>query len=126
MKNILEKFGSFGAILAAMACPVCFPKLALVGAILGMGALKPFETVFFFGSQLLVLSALGGHGLSYKKHQNKKLLSLAIVSALTFFVSLYVAASEILSYLAFGGLIVATVWLVAENRRCAKCETTLE
>jgi len=28
MKTYLERIGSFGGVIAAAACPVCFPKLA--------------------------------------------------------------------------------------------------
>lgn len=36
MKTILDKAGSVGALVAAAACPIYFPKLALVGvALLG-------------------------------------------------------------------------------------------
>jgi mercuric ion transport protein len=121
MKNKLEKFGSFGAIVAAAACPICYPKLALLGALFGLGALAPFETAFFFGAQILVVVAVIGHAVSYKKHQNWKLLSLAVISAILFFISLYAYVSERLSYLAFGGLIIATMWLIYENRRCTTC-----
>ena len=124
MQNKLEKFGSFGAIFAAAACPICFPKLALLGALFGLGALAPYETAFFFGSQILVVLAVVGHVISYKKHQNRKLLSLAVISAILLFVSLYAYVSEILSYLAFGGLIIATIWLILENRRCSICENS--
>ena len=126
MKNKLEKFGSFGAIIAAMACPICFPKLALVGALIGMGALAPYETAFFFGAQILVVLTVVGHVLSFKKHQNRKLLSLAIISAILLFISLYAFVSEFLSYLAFSGLIISTIWLIYENRRCSNCVTVSE
>jgi len=126
VQNILEKFGSFGAIVAAAVCPICFPKLALFGAMLGLGALAKFETTFFFGAQILVILAIIGHVVSYKKHKNGKLLSLAAVSAILLFVSLYAYVSELLSYLAFSGLIVATIWLVIENRRCSSCVTASE
>lgn len=121
MQNKLEKFGSFGAIIAAMACPICFPKLALVGALIGMGALTPYETAFFFGAQILVVLAVIGHVISYKKHQNWKLLSLVVISAILLFVSLYAFVSEFLSYLAFSGVVIATIWLIIENRRCSSC-----
>lgn len=124
MQNIIEKFGSFGAVIAAMACPICFPKLALLGALIGMGALAPYETAFFFGAQILVVLAVIGHAVSYRKHQNGKLLSLAIISTILFFISLYAFVSEFLSYLAFSGLIISTIWLVFENRRCEKCLAT--
>ena len=121
MKNKLEKFGSFWAIVAAAACPICFPKLALLGAIFGLGALAPFETVFFFGAQILVVLAVIGHAISYQQHQNWRLLSLTVISAILFFVSLFAYVSEMLSYLAFSGLIIATIWLIFENRRCSTC-----
>lgn len=122
MKNKLEKFGSFGAVAAAAACPICFPKLAILGALFGMGALAQYETPFFFGAQILVLLAVTGHALSYKKHRNGKLLSLAAISASLLFVSLYGVPNEVLSYLAFAGLIGATVWLVVIERRCGRCD----
>jgi len=121
MHNKLEKFGSFGAIITAAACPICFPKLALLGALFGMGALASYETVFFIGAQVLVIIALVGHSLSFKTHRDKRILTLAGVSTLTLFLSLYVFASEILNYLAFAGLIGATIWLIIENRRCKTC-----
>lgn len=126
MKNILEKFGSVGAIIAAAACPICFPKLALLGAVFGLGVLAPFETAFFYATQILVVMAVAGHFVSYKKHQNETIVLLASLSAVLLFISLYLLGSELLSYFAFGGLIVATVWLVYENRRCAACLNSIE
>lgn len=123
MKNMLDKFGSFGAIIAAAACPICFPKLALIGALFGFGALVKFETVFFFGTQILVVLALAGHIFSFKKYRNKKLLILSCLSTMLFFISLYVYVSEVFSYMALTGLIIATIWAIIENRRCAVCET---
>jgi membrane-bound ClpP family serine protease len=89
-----------------------------------MGALAPYETAFFFGAQILVVLSIVGHAISYKKHQNWKLISLAIASAILLFISLYVYVSAVLSYLAFSGLIIATVWLIFENRRCGRCVAT--
>jgi vacuolar-type H+-ATPase subunit I/STV1 len=121
MRNLTEKFGSFGAFIAAAACPVCFPKLALFGAIFGLSALTRYEVVFFYGAQTLVVLALVGHAVSYKKHRNWKLLSLVVGASAAFFVSLYIFVSEVLSYTSLIGLIVATVWLMLINRRCEKC-----
>lgn len=121
MKNTPEKIGSIGAIIAAAACPICFPKLALIGAFLGLGALAPFETGLFYGAQALCLLALVGHFVSYKKHRNWKILVLAGISVALLFISLYAFFSEALSYLAFIGLIAATIWLIMENRRCEQC-----
>lgn len=125
MKNKLEKLGSFGTIVAAAACPVCFPKLALLGALFGLGALKKYEAVFFYGAHVLIVLAVVGHIISYKRIQNKALLALAIVSAAFFFVSLYAAHSEALSYTSLLGLVAATIWMIIENRRCTSCDTIL-
>ena len=124
MKIKLEQFGSFGAIVAAAACPICFPKLALLGALIGFGALAKYEALFFYGAQILIVIALVGHVISYRKVQNRMILALAIIAAVSFFVSLYVFVSEILSYVALAGLVVATFWMTVENRRCAKCVDT--
>ena len=45
MKPLLEKSGTLGAIVSAAASPVCFPKLALVGAMLGLGVLGDIAIV---------------------------------------------------------------------------------
>ena len=126
MKNTLEKFGSFGAIIAAAACPICFPKLAFLGTVFGLGVLAPFETAFFYAVQILVVMAVVGHFVSYKRHQNETIVLLASLSAVLLFLSLYLLGSEFLSYVGFGGLIVATVWLGFENRRCVVCVNSIE
>ena len=123
MRNKLENFGSFGAIVAAAACPICFPKLALLGAIFGLGALAKYEVAFFYSAQALIMIALIGHIISYKKVQNRPLFALAIISAVLFFTSLYVFVSENLSYVALTGLVAATIWMIVESRRCAMCVT---
>lgn len=122
MRNTLEKTGSFGSIVAAAACPVCFPKLALLGAIFGMGTLAKYETAFFIAAHVLVVLAMVGHVVSYKRHHNRALLTLAGGSVALFFISLYVFGVELLTYMAFAGLITATVWLMFENRRCQSCD----
>lgn len=121
MRFKLENYGSFGAIVAAAACPICFPKLALIGAFLGLGALAKYETFFFYGAHVLILIALVGHVISYKKVQNRTLLALAIISASLFFVSLYLIVSEMLAYTALTGLVAATIWMIVESRRCDGC-----
>lgn len=121
MRLKLENYGSFGAVAAAAACPICFPKLALIGAFLGLGALAKYETFFFYGAHLLIVMALVGHVISYKKLRNRSLLALAIISAALFFVSLYFIASEILSYLALAGLVAATIWMIVASRRYDSC-----
>lgn len=118
MKVKMEKFGSFGAIVAAAACPICFPKLALIGAVFGFGFLAKYEVVFLYLAQIMVIVALIGHIISYQKLKHQYLLILASISTTLFFVSLYILVSEILSYVALAGLVAATIWMTFENRKC--------
>lgn len=106
MKLPLDKFGSIGAVVAAAACPVCFPKLALIGALFGLGAFSAYETQLVIAAQALVVLALVGHVLAYRGHRRKWLPGLAIASAIAVFAGLYVF--EWLAYAGFAGLIAAS------------------
>lgn len=121
MNNKLGRFGSFGGILAAAVCPVCFPKLALLGALFGFGALAQYEVIFFYGLQVLIVAMLLSHVIAFKRGGDKRLLILVSVSAVLFFVSLYVLVSEYLSYLALTGLVASSVWLILAPRRSGEC-----
>lgn len=117
----LEKFGSGGAIIAALACPICFPKLALIGAALGLGVFAPYERYIALGVQALFLLALAGHVSAFRAHRNKRLLGVAIATTITLFVGYYVVPSSILLQVALVGLLVSSVWHFFEMRRCARC-----
>ncbi len=116
-----EKLGTVGAVLAAAACPICFPKIALVGAVFGLGVLTPFEGYVAIGVQALFILALAGHLLAYPRHRNGWLLALAIGAVLTLFVAYYALSSSVLLQIALGCLVAASVWLAIELRRCASC-----
>lgn len=122
MKDKLEKYGTFGAIVAAAACPICFPKLALIGALVGFGALAPYEIIFFYAAQILVLVALVGNYLAFSNHKNKAIFALAVCSVVLFFVSLYVLVNEYLSYVAILGMVTAVILQIVESRKCQSCE----
>ena len=114
MKTHLEKFGSFGAVIAAAACPICFPKLALVGALFGLGALGAYEYQFLVAAQVLVAVAMIGNVLAFLRHRNAWLLSSGILGGTAVFAGLYVAGSELLVYLGLAALLAtgtADLWL---------------
>jgi len=117
----LGRFGSFGALLAAAACPVCFPKLALLGALFGFGALAQYEVIFFYALQVLVVATLVGHVIVFKRGGDKRLLALVSISTMLFFTSLYLLGSETLSYVALAGLIASSVWLMMAPRPKGDC-----
>jgi len=94
MKVGLEKIGSFGALIAAAACPVCFPKLALIGALFGLGALGAYESQLFIAAQILIAVAVLGQALASLQHRKAWLLGLAILSGAAVFGGLYLVPSE--------------------------------
>ena len=118
---LVEKFGSVGAVLAALACPICFPKLALIGSAVGISALAPFEGYVAIGVQALFLVAFIGQLVAFRQLRNVWLLALSALATLILFIGYYIAPSSLLLQLALGALVVASVWLIMEQRRCAKC-----
>ncbi|MDQ3187277.1 MAG: MerC family mercury resistance protein, partial [Pseudomonadota bacterium] len=116
----LDRFGTAGAVVAAAACPICFPKLALVGAAVGLGAFAPFEIYVAIGVQILFVLAFIGQLLAVRRHRNRWLLAFSAVTTLLLFVGYYVIPSSILLQISLAGLVVASIWLAVELRRCAK------
>src|SRR6267154_5596944 len=98
MKTHLEEIGSLGAVIAATACPICFPKLALLGALFGLGALGAYESQLFVAAQVLIAVAVLGHALAYLQHRRGWLLGLAILSGVAVFGGLYFLRSEVMVY----------------------------
>src|SRR6266478_2161747 len=102
MKTHLAKIGSLGAVIAAAACPICFPKLALLGALFG------YESQLFIAAQVLIAVAVLGHVLAYFQHRKGWLLGLAILSGVAVFGGLYLLRSEALIYAGFAGLVATS------------------
>src|SRR5207247_1102039 len=88
--GIIEKLASIGAVIAAAACPACFPVLAVVGSVLGLGVLHRFEGSVFLVFQILVLLALAGNVASFLRHHRILPLIVGVVSPLIIFFALYV------------------------------------
>lgn len=121
MKLSVEKFGTTGAIVAALACPICFPKLAIAGAAIGLGVFAPYERYIALGVQALFVLAFVGQLLAYRAHRNKWLLILAGATTAAMFFGYYVVPSSILLQISLAGLVAASLWQALEMRRCAKC-----
>lgn len=117
----LEKAGTFGALIAAAACPVCFPKLGLIGAAFGFGALAPYEGYALIVVLTLVAVAWLAQWAAFQRHRNRTLLGLATVATVTLYAGYFVAGSTLMMQAALIALLLASVWLVIELRRCARC-----
>ena len=123
-RRIIEKVGSFGAIIAALACPICFPKIAIVGSALGLGVLAAFEGYVAMGVQALFLLAFIGQLVAFRQHGNRWLLGSSLLTSLLLFAGYYVVPSSLLLQLSLFGLAACSIWLIIEQRRCANCEAS--
>jgi mercuric ion transport protein len=117
----LEKAGTVGALIAAAACPVCFPKLALIGAAFGFGVLAPYEGTSLIVVLILVAVAWLAQLAAYRRHRSRALLAWATLATVTLYAGFFVAGSTLLMQAGLVALFVASVWLVLELRRCARC-----
>jgi hypothetical protein len=127
VKPYVEKLSSVGAVIAAAACPVCFPKLALVGALLGLGGLGAYEAQLFIAAQVLIVVAVAGHALSYRQHRRQWLLALALLGGAAVFLGLYLVNSEWLAYAGMSALVAAsTADIRTRLRKRAPAASTLD
>ncbi len=116
--NILDKVGSVGAIIAGAAIPCCFPFLSLIGSILGLSFLAPYESYVMYAMQVLVALALAGTVIAFRGHRKILPLILGIVSTVGV---LYAVNTDLNIYLLYGGLaglLIVAVWNSIEAKRC--------
>jgi len=117
----MEKIGTIGAVLAAAACPACFPTLTVMGAALGFGIFRRFEGWVFTVFQILVVVAMLGNILSFFRHRRAFPLIIGITGPLLIFFALYARFNQLLLYLGLFGLVAASVLNYVANRQCARC-----
>ncbi len=119
--NLIEKIGTVGSLIAAVACPACFPMLAVVGSALGLGVLHPFEGKILLAFQLLVGVSLIGSFISYFNHHKILPLLIGVISPGLIFFALYIRFHPVIIYSGLLGLTVAFVTNLIANRHCRKC-----
>jgi mercuric ion transport protein len=116
----LEKSGTTGAVIAALACPICFPKLAVIGAALGLGVFAPYERYIALAVQALFVLAFAGQVAAYRVHRSRWLLAFAAATTATLFVGYYIVSSSALLQASLAGLLVSSIWHIVEMKRCSK------
>ena len=116
--NILDKVGSVGALIAGAAVPCCFPFLSLIGSILGLSFLAPYEKYVLYAMQVLVVLALVGSVIAYRGHRKILPLVLAILSTAAVLYALNTDMDFRPMYGGLAGLLVVSVWNSVESRRC--------
>ncbi len=117
--NILDKVGSVGAVLAGAAIPCCFPFLSLIGSILGLSFLAPYEKYVMYAMQVLVVLALVGSVIAYRGHRKVLPLILGVLSTAAVLYALNTDMNVTILYSGLAGLIVVAIWNSIEAKRCA-------
>lgn len=120
--NVLDKIGSIGAVIAGAAVPCCFPFLSLIGSILGLSFLAPYERYILYAMQILVIVALVGSVIAFRNHRKIIPLLLGILSTAAVLYSLNTNIDVRFLYGRLAGLLVVAIWNSIEARRCSdKC-----
>lgn len=121
--SFTESFGSLGAVVSAMGCAMCFPALAGLGSVLGLGFLGHWEGVFI--NTLLPLFAwlvLIANLLAWFGHRQWYRSVLGTLGPILLLLSLYplfrYAWSSYVTYFALVLMVVISIWdLVAPAHR---------
>ncbi|MEB3033368.1 organomercurial transporter MerC [[Mycobacterium] nativiensis] len=74
-----DKVGVVGAIVATLACPMCFPAVAGIGTAVGLGFLSNWEHLFIEVLPLFAALALVGIGLGWFTHRHWRRSALGTI-----------------------------------------------
>ena len=119
--TIVDKLGSIGTLITAMACPVCWPLFATAGSALGLGVLAPYEGILMvYVFPAFVVIALLGTVLSYLKHKSLIPLSLGVVSGGLILYGFYFGWHLVLMYIGIFGLLLSSALSFIANKRREK------
>ena len=106
----VDRIGSLGTLVAAMACPVCWPLFATMGSSLGLGIFSPWEGIISnFVFPPFVVIAILGTILSFRSHKKRLPLVLGIVSGSLILFGFYVIWQLTLMYIGIFGLLISSV-----------------
>ena len=119
----LDKIAAIGALLAASACPACFPLLAVVGSALGLSFLRPYEGVMIYVFLALVLLVFIGSIVSFLKHRRKIPLLLNAAGSLLIFLAFYIKFMAFLIYAGLFLLLAGAFLNFLKEIKCKSCKT---
>lgn len=106
----LDRIGSAGALVAAIAAPCCFPIFAAVAAGVGLSALGRYETVILYAFQGFALLAFAGLVFAYGGHRRVGPVLLGLLSVLAIAYTFHWSFRLETLYVGLFGLLAATVW----------------
>lgn len=110
LSSFLDRIGSAGALLAAIAAPCCFPLFAAFGTAAGMSVLAPYEGVILYVFQGFALVGLVGLAFSFRSHRSVAPLIVGMGACGSLGYHFYWKFSLPALYGGLFGLIAATVW----------------
>lgn len=106
----LDRIGSVGALLAAVAAPCCFPVFAALAAASGLTVLGRFETTVLYIFQGFALVAILGLALNYRKHRRFGPLALGMLSGSALVYAFYYSWNVEVLYAGLFGIVIASAW----------------
>lgn len=121
-----DKIGTIGLFITAIFSPCCFPLFAFVASALGLGSFELFGGWTMWVFQAMVIVAIFGLYISYRKHKCLYPLLTAIPSGLLIFYGYHLNDSDYWTYFLYTGmfgLLAATIWNYRRNKIHGKCDT---
>lgn len=121
LTRVADKTGVLGSIVSAMSCAMCFPALASLGAVIGLGFLAQWEPLFLhILLPLFAVTALLANAFGWFSHHQWHRSALGIVGPVLVLVGRYTFVSPVL-YTGLVVMLAVVIWdLVSPaHRRCA-------
>lgn len=106
----LDRIGSAGAVISAVAAPCCFPLFAAVAAASGLGVLGRFESTVLYFFQAFALLSIVGLAFGYRRHQRLGPLMVGLLSGSALAYAFYYSWRVDLLYAGLLGLVAASIW----------------
>jgi hypothetical protein len=113
----LDRIGSVGALIAAIAAPCCFPLFAAIGTAAGLGALGQYENVIIYIFQGFAVLTMAGLALSYRRHGDPAPLIVGTLGCANLAYHFYWEFSPPALYGGLLGLMAAALWNYVSTRR---------
>jgi mercuric ion transport protein len=129
-----DKVGVLGTVVSAMACAMCFPAVAGIGAAIGLGFLSHWEHLFINALPLFAALVLVANGLGWFTHRQWRRSALGTVGPIIVVVGwvslmkgvLAEEPSRVVLYAGLAVMVVFAVWdlISPSSRRCGpeSCE----
>ncbi|MFN2622449.1 MAG: MerC family mercury resistance protein [Chthoniobacterales bacterium] len=112
----LERIGSGGALVAAIAAPCCFPIFAALASVAGLGTLGKYESAILYAFQAFALVAFIGLLLGYRSHGRFGPVLLGFLSLGFIGYTFYWSFGSVTLYSGLFALLAASVWNYLTSR----------